>query len=102
MKRFIIGLLIVGGAIAAIALVVRKRAGSRGDEWDAFAEDTFVRASDAASTVADAAKDATSKVRDSAKGTASKVSDTAKDAASKVTDTAKDAASKVTDAAKDA
>jgi hypothetical protein len=101
MKRLVIGLLIVGGVIAAIALVARRRAGSRGDEWDAFAEDTFARASDAASTVTDSAKDATSTVADSAKDAASKVADTAKGAASKVSETAKDAASKVTDAAKD-
>jgi hypothetical protein len=102
MKRFVIGLLIVGGVIAAIALVARKRAGSRGDEWDTFAEDTFARASDATSQVTDSAKDAASTVTDTAKDAASKVTDSTKGAASKVSDTAKDAASKVRDAAKDA
>ena len=79
MRRFVIGMLIVGSVVAAIVLITRKRSGD-GDDWGRFAEDTLDRASTAASKVSDTAKDA-----------ASKASATAKDAASKVTDTANNA-----------
>jgi gas vesicle protein len=100
MKRFLIGLLIVGSVLAAIALIARRRSGSGADDWDTFADDTYARGSKAASKVSDTAKDAASKVSDTAKDAASKVPDTAKDAAAKVSDTAKNAASKVSEAAK--
>ena len=47
MKRFLIGLLIVGGVIGVIAVIVRRRSGS--DEWDSFAEETYGQASTSAS-----------------------------------------------------
>jgi gas vesicle protein len=90
MKRFVIGMLIVGSVVAALVLITRKRSGD-GDDLGRFAEDTLDRASTAASKVSATAKDAASKVTDTAKDAASKVSDTAKDAASKVTDTANNA-----------
>lgn len=95
MKRFFIGLLIVGSVVAAIALIVRKRAASDPEQWDSFAGDTYARASETASKMSDSAKDTVSKLSESAKDVASDVSDTAKDTASKVSDTAKDAASKM-------
>lgn len=98
MKRFIIGLLIVGTAIAAIALIVRKRSGSDVDEWDSFADDTFSRASTTAGKISDTVGEAASQVSDTAKKAASKVSD----AASQASDTVKGAASKVSDTAKNA
>jgi gas vesicle protein len=101
MKRFVMGVLIVGSVIAAIALVVRKRSRSGADQWDTFAEDTFARASTSVSKVSDAARDATADVSDTVKDATADVSDTAKDTASKVSKTAKDAASKASDAAKD-
>ena len=91
MKRFVIGMLIVGSVVAAIVLITRKRSGSGTDDWGMFADDTYDRASTAASKMSDTAKDAASKVSDTAKDAASKVSQTAKDAASKVADTAKNA-----------
>ena len=36
MRRFLIGLLILGGVIAAIAVIARRRSGSGVDEWDSL------------------------------------------------------------------
>ena len=86
-----IGLLILGGVIAAIA-VIRRRPGSGVDEWDSFAaDDPYAPVSNA-----------TVKATDSVKDAAAKATDSVKDAAAKATDAAKDAAAKATDAAKDA
>ena len=91
MRRLLIGLLILGGVIAAIA-VMRRRSGSGVDEWDSFsADDSSAPVSNAATKATDAAKDA-----------AVKATDAAKDAAVKATDAAKDAATKANEAAKDA
>jgi uncharacterized protein (UPF0333 family) len=91
MRKFLIGLLILGGVIAAIAVISRRRSGSGVDEWDSLA-----------TKATEATKDAATKAADPAKDTAKKVTDAAKDTATKVTDAAKDTAKKVTDAAKDA
>jgi colicin import membrane protein len=113
MRKLLIGLLILGGVIAAIA-VIRRRSGSGVDEWDSFAADdvyaqasmTTAKATDATkgatAEAADAAKDATAKAADAAKEAATTATKAAKDAASKATDAAKNAAAKATDAAKDA
>ena len=77
MKKFLIGMLIVGGVIGVIAVIVRRRSGS--DEWDSFAEDTYAQASTSASKIADAAKDTASKVSDVGKKTVSKVAGATKD-----------------------
>jgi gas vesicle protein len=98
MKRFIIGLLIVGGVIAAVALIVRKRSGSDVDEWDSFADDTLSRASTGATKISDTVGEAASQVSDAAKKAASDMSDAASDASGAV----KEAAGKVSDAAKNA
>jgi colicin import membrane protein len=91
MRRLLIGLLILGGVIAAIA-VIKRRSGSGLDEWDSFAaDDVFAQASTTTAKASDAVKDAAT--------TATKA---AKDAATTVTKAAKDAATKATDAAKDA
>ena len=91
MKKFLIGLLIVAGALAVISMIAKRRSQSGTDEWSSFADDSAARASKATETVTEAAKDA-----------ASKVADTAKEAATKVTEASKEAASKVADAAKNA
>jgi hypothetical protein len=92
MRKLLIGLLILGGAIAAIAFISRRRSGSGVDEWDSFAAgDPYAQPSKTVARATDAAKDAAA--------TATKA---AKDAATKVTDAAKNAATKATDAAKDA
>ena len=91
MRKLLIGLLILGGVIAAIA-VIKRRSGSGVDEWDSFAaDDVYAQASKTTTKATDAAKDA-----------AAKATDAVKDAAAKGTDAAKDAAAKPTDAAKNA
>jgi gas vesicle protein len=102
MRKLLIGLLILGGVLAAIA-VIKRRSGSSVDEWDSFAaDDSYARESMTATKVTDAAKDATSKVTEAARDAASTATKAAKDAAAKTTDAAKDAASTATKAAKDA
>ena len=91
MRKLLIGLLILGGVIAAIA-VIRRRSGSGDDGWDSFAaDDVYAEASKTATKATDAAKDA-----------ATTATRAAKDAAVKATDVAKDAAAKANQAAKDA
>lgn len=113
MRKLLIGLLILGGVMAAIA-VIKRRSGSGVDEWDSFAADdvyaqgstTTARATnavkDAAPKATDATKDAATTGMKAAKEATSKATDTAKDAATTTTKAAKDAAAKATDAAKDA
>jgi hypothetical protein len=68
MRRLLIGLLILAGAIAAIAVISRRRSGSGHDEWDSFAAgDSYAQASKAAAKVTDATKEVTAKARDAAK-----------------------------------
>jgi hypothetical protein len=91
MRKLLIGLLILGGVIAAIA-VIKRRSGSGVDEWDSFAaDDVYAQASTTTTKATDTAKDA-----------AAKATDAVKDAAAKPTDAAKNAAAKPTDAAKNA
>ena len=102
MRKLLIGLLILGGVIAAIA-VIKRRSGSGLDEWDSFAaDDVYAQASKTTAKATDAVKDAATTVTKAAKDAATKATDAAKDAATKATDAAKDAATKATDAAKDA
>ena len=103
MRKFLIGLLILGGVIAAIA-VIKRRSGSGVAEWDSFAAgDSYAQAAkDAAAKATDAAKDAPTTATKAAKDAATKATDAAKDAPTTATKAAKDAAAKATDAAKDA
>jgi hypothetical protein len=102
MRKLLIGLLIFGGVIAAIA-VIRRRSGSGDDGWDSFAaDDVYAQASKADTKATDAAKDAATTATRAAKDTAVKATDAVKDAAVKATDAAKDAAAKANEAAKDA
>ena len=88
MRKVLIGLLILGGAIAVIAVISRRRSGSGVDEWDSFAAgDPYMQAS---------------KATDAATDTAATTTKAAKDAAAKATDAAKGAATTTTKAAKDA
>ena len=91
MKRFVIGVLVIGGVIAAIALIIRKRSGSDVDEWNSFAEDAYTRASTSVTKLSDSATDAVSKVADTAKDEAAKGSGAASGTATKVSDAAKKA-----------
>jgi colicin import membrane protein len=102
MRKLLIGLLILGGVIAAVA-VIRRRSGSGVDEWDSFAaDDVYAQASLTTAKATDAAKGASAKAADAAKEAATTATKAAKDAATKATDAAKNAATKATDAAKDA
>ena len=67
MRRFLIGLLILGGVIAAIAVISRRRSGSGVDEWDSLATKVTEATKDAATKATDAAKDAATKATDAAK-----------------------------------
>ena len=100
MRKLLIGLLILGGVIAAIA-VIKRRSGSGADEWDSFAAgDTWGSKSVAKAT--DAAKDTAAKATDAAKDAAAKATDAAKGAVTTATKAAKDAAAKANQAVKDA
>ena len=102
MRKLLIGLLILGGVIAAIA-VIRKRSGSGDDGWDSFAaDDVYAQASKTTAKATDAVKDAATTATKAAKDAATTVTKAAKDTATKATGAAKDAAAKATDAAKDA
>ena len=102
MRRLLIGLLILGGVIAAIA-VIKRRSGSGLDEWDSFAaDDVYAQASKTTATATDAVKDAATTATKAARDAATTVTKAAKDTATKATGAAKDAAAKATDAAKDA
>lgn len=102
MRKLLIGLLILGGVIAAIS-VIRRRSGSGVDEWDSFdAGDSYARASKAAVEATDAAKAAAAKATGAAKDAAAKATGAVKDAAAKATGAAKDAAAKASDAVRDA
>jgi len=90
MRKFLIGLLILAGVIAAVAVMKRRSGSGVDDEWDSFdAGDSYGQASNAAGTATDAAKDAAT--------TATKA---VKDAATTATKAVKDAAAKATEAAK--
>jgi hypothetical protein len=58
MRKLLIGLLILGGVIAAIAVISRRRSGSGVDEWDSLATKATEAAKDTAKKATDAAKDA--------------------------------------------
>jgi hypothetical protein len=91
MRKLLIGLLILGGVIAAIA-VIRRRSGSGDDGWDSFAaDDVYAQASKTATKATDTAKDAGATATRAAKDAAVKATDVAKDAAAKANQAAKDA-----------
>ena len=80
MRRLLIGLLILAGVIAAIA-VIKRRSGSGVDDWDSFAAgDSYAQASKAISKATDAAKDAATTATKAAKDAGAKTADAAKDA----------------------
>jgi hypothetical protein len=66
MKKFLIGMLIVGGVIAAVAVIMRRRSGSGVDDWDSLAEDSYSRASQSAPRGADAANESVLEATDAA------------------------------------
>ena len=81
MRRLLIGLLILGGVIAAIAVISRRQSGSSVDEWDSFAaDDSYGQATTAATKATSAAKDVATKATSAAKDAATKATDAPKDA----------------------
>ena len=81
MRKLLIGLLILGGVIAAIAVISRRRSSSGVDEWDSFAvSDSYGQVPKAAAKATDAAKNAAAKATDAAKDAATKATDAVKDA----------------------
>lgn len=102
MRKLLIGLLILGGVIAVIA-VIKRRSGSGVDEWDSFAAgDTHAWGSKSVARATDAAKDTAAKATDAAKDAAAKATDATKGAVTSATKAAKDAAAKANQAVKDA
>ena len=68
MRKLLIGLLILGGVIAAITVISRRRSSSGVDEWDSFAaDDVYAQASKSVTKATDAAKDATAKANEAVK-----------------------------------
>jgi gas vesicle protein len=92
MKRFFIGMLILGGIIAAAAVFMKRRSGSD-VSWDEFARDTSARMSDAAAGGTESAKDAA----DEAKEVMTDAAAEAKDNAKHASDEAQDLAEKATE-----
>jgi hypothetical protein len=91
MKKLLIGMLLLGGVIAVIAVIARRRSGSTVDEWDSFAADTYGRTSDSVTKATDAATESISQVADAAKGSVSEATDAAQTSASKAAEAAKKA-----------
>ena len=99
MRKLLIGLLILGGVIAAIA-VIKRRSGSGVDEWDSFAaDDVYAQASRTTANTTDAVKGAASTATSAARDATTKAADAARDAATTATRAAKDTAVKATDVA---
>lgn len=91
MKRLLIGMVLLGGVIAVVALIARRRSGSGVDEWDSFAADPYSRATDSVSKAIDTATDSVSKAADAAKESVSDAADEVQTSASKAADAAKKA-----------
>src|SRR6476646_3087779 len=98
MKRFFIGMLILGGIIAAAAVIMKRRSGSD-VSWDEFARDTSARMSDAAASGSETAKDAADQAKEAATDAAGGAKDTAKHASKKAQDLADKATETVVDLA---
>jgi hypothetical protein len=91
MRKLLFWLLVLGGAIAVIALVARKRSGSGVDEWDSFtASDSYGQASNAAGRATNAVKDAATTATNAVKDAATTATNAVKDAATTATDSVKD------------
>ena len=63
MKRFIIGLLVLGAIVAVVAAIMKHRSGSD-MSWDEFAQDTVRQAPDAANKAMQSATDAADEAAD--------------------------------------
>jgi hypothetical protein len=63
MKRFIIGLLVLGAIVAVVAAIMKRRSGSD-MSWDEFGQDTVTQARDAANKAMPSATDASNEAAD--------------------------------------
>lgn len=59
MKKFIVGLLILGAVVAAVAMIMKRRSADEVDEWEALSEDAASTIQEAAAEAIEAAEDAT-------------------------------------------
>jgi hypothetical protein len=59
MKKFIVGLLILGAVVAAVAMVMKRRSADEVDEWTSMSEDAASKIEEAAADAIEAAEDAT-------------------------------------------
>lgn len=80
MRKFLIGLVILGGVIAAIAVISRRRSDAGVDGWDSLATDATDTAKDTAAKATEAAKDTVAKATEAAKNAATTATDATKDA----------------------
>jgi hypothetical protein len=89
-EELLIGMLLLGGVIAVIAVIVGRRSGAGVDEWDSFAGDTDGRPAQSLSHATVVATESVSKVANPAKDSVSKAANATNESASKAADTAKD------------
>jgi uncharacterized protein (UPF0333 family) len=66
MKKFLVGMMLLAGAIAVIAVIVKRRSGSDVDEWDSLAGDTYSRASQSVSKATNATTESVSEAAERA------------------------------------
>ena len=74
MKRFIIGLLILGAIVAVVATARKRRSGSDVG-WDELASDTLAKESDSAEKALDTVTEAATDTKEAAADAANKASD---------------------------
>jgi hypothetical protein len=80
MRKLLIGLVILGGVVAAFA-IIKRRSDSDVDGWDSFATDeSYAQPSKATKSATEAAKDAAVTATKAAKDGATKANEAAKDA----------------------
>jgi len=84
MKRFIIGLLVLGAIVAVVAAIMKRRSGSD-MSWDEFAQDSFTKASDTANKAIESARDVASDRGKAMSDAASEAKDAAGEAADDIT-----------------
>jgi len=60
MKRFILGLLILGAVVGAVVMIMKRRSAEELDEWAALSDEAASKIEEAATEAIEAAEDATS------------------------------------------
>jgi gas vesicle protein len=85
MRRFIIGLLVLGAVVAVVAAIMKRRSGSEMG-WDELAQDSFTKASDTANKAIESATDVANDRGKAMSDAATEAKDAATDAADKAAD----------------